>query len=146
MAAKKKKTTARRRAPKQPDYPFLTLSEYGALSPQEKIKYIEVLKSEPSKPNPNLAHLFKESPKLIERGIEIYRERFGVRSGLTPVSMWAHIGLLVVGTAAMVTLGAWGVLEGAAIVGVLGPLYTYVLVNLRYLTGWKMVGDSGSET
>lgn len=144
MAAKKK--TTRKKASRTPNYPLLTLDEYAALSPQEKIKFIEVLKSEPSKPNPNLAHISKEAPQLIAKAMETYRDHFGMRGHLTRSSMAAHIGILIVGTIAMLILGCLKVLDGAAVVAVLGPLYTYVLVNLRYLTGWKMVGDSSSDS
>ncbi len=146
----KKKTTKRgtkkkRVSPNPQDYPLLTVAEYESLTPQEKLRFLDYLKQRSQQDAvPNLDNLFKAAPDLVKQCMAIWTAHFGKRTRLTATSMWAHIGVLAGGTMSMCWLGLESVLDGATIVAVLGPLYTYVLINLRYLTGWKIIGESNS--
>ena len=139
MPARRKTT---KKASKQ-EYPLLTLGEYEALSPQEKMRFLELLRKPANQErDARFDRLFEEAPKLIEHGMETFSKHFGQRMTLTRSSMYTHVGVLLVGTVVIAALGWKGILEGATVVAILGPLYTYVLVNLRYLTGWRVVGDA----
>ena len=142
MASRKKakKSPAKRGRAKTPDYPLLTLAQYDALTPQEKIKFLDLLRARGQ--GSQLDRLFEQAPELIEKWMETYSKHFGHRTQLTRVAMWAHLGVLAGGTATALWLGLAGVLESATVVAFLGPLYTYVLVNLRHLTGWRVPGES----
>jgi len=56
------------------------------------------------------------------------------RSTIAHVSLWVHLGALLVGTIAVSALDVHKILEGQTIVALLGPLYTYVIVNLGRLS------------
>jgi len=134
---------AKRKAPGTPDYPLPSLEEYEALSPQEKLRLLEVLRAKATtEGSPQLDKLFEKLPNLIERCIEIYTKHFGERTKITLRSLWAHVGVLLLGTGAVLWLGLEKLLDGATVVAILGPLYTYVLVNLRHLTVGNTTGQS----
>jgi len=139
MATRKKKREV-------PDYPLLSLKEYEDLSPHEKVQFIAILRSRDATTGAGqLERLFDKAPEIIEKCIDVYTRHFGERTKLTRTSLWTHLAVLVVGTSAVLWLGLTKTLDGATVVAILGPLYTYVLVNLRYLTAPGAGGQNAED-
>lgn len=82
----------------------------------------------------HLGPVIDKLPEVIDQGLHYLMGKLKAESGARWWSLVAHLLVLLIGTAAMLWLGLQKVVEGETLVAILGPLYTYVLVNLRQLT------------
>ncbi len=139
MAAKKKAANGRTPpgvAPPEPSFVDLARlfsdGETKDLPQEQKLRFLELLRDH--RRIESWRATMDRLPELLDRGIDEWGKHCDRQSRTTWWSLLVHLGVLFFGAGTLIWLGVARVLDGSTIVALLGPLLTYVLLNLRQLT------------